>query len=227
MSSRSDGARFQFKVATTFVLMFIVGGLPLDAARANNSAAPVEAYVQEHVDAGVKILQDKSRSENERHAKLREFLLSLLDLKRIAFFTLGSWRRNTAQTDVDDFVGAFREFALANYESKISDYGGQRLKVTGSRKNADNDYVVTANLVDPGETNAGELPLEVDLRVLDENGKFVVVDASVEGIWLALTQRADYSGFLSQHNGDVKALAGLIRQRAAMLLAGGAATKSN
>ena len=62
--------------------------------------------------------------------------------------------------------------------------------------------------------------------MLNENGKFVVVDASVEGIWLALTQREDYSGYLSQHNGDVKALAGVVRQRAAMLL-GGPATKPN
>src|ERR1700687_1018274 len=100
MFSCSDGTLLRMVAA--FALIVIIGSLQLGTAQ-TGQAAPVEAYVQENVDIGLKILQDKSRSETDRHAKLREFLVGLLDLKRIALFTLGSWRRNTAQPDVDDF----------------------------------------------------------------------------------------------------------------------------
>ena len=72
-----------------------------------------------------------------------------------------------------------------------------------------------------------ELQLEVDLRVLSENGKFVVVDASVEGIWLALTQREELTSFLDQHNGDFKALDARLDQLSAQLLETGPSTAKN
>jgi phospholipid transport system substrate-binding protein len=222
MLPRYNSSLHQIKVIAASVAILVVSGLPLGATQAA-TGAPVEAFVQQNVDTAVNILQDKSRPDAARRAKLREFLLGFFDLKRIALFTLGSWRRDATPADLDDFVAAFRDFALANYEARIGDYGGQTLKVIGSRKNAANDYIVTTVVVSPGQANSGDGQLEVDLRVLDENGKFFLVDASVEGIWLALTQREDFSGFLGQNNGDIKALAGRVRQRAASLLAGEAA----
>ena len=202
-------------VAGVAVAFLCCGQAGLGVVRAAN-ASPVESFVQESVDAGVTILQDKTLSESGRHAKFREFLLRLMDLKRIALYTLGPWRQSASQADLDTFVQDFRDFAVANYDSKIGGYGGQTLKVSGSTAHAANDYVVKTSLVDPSDTSGGP-SLEVDLRVLNENGRFVVMDASVEGIWLALTQREELTSFLAQHNGDFNALHQRLRQLTAQL----------
>jgi len=214
-TSRFDGTIVR---VAAFAFALTVGGLFAVGPAPSIAAVPVETFVQQNVDAGVTILQDKAKPENERRAKFREFLLGLLDLKRIALFTLGPWRRNASQTDLDAFVEAFRNFALANYDSRIKGYGGEALKVIGSRANGHDDYVVVTKVVDPADPTSTD-PLEVDLRVLSENGRFVVVDASVEGIWLALTEREDFTSFLGQNNGNMQALVERVRQLTAKLIA--------
>ena len=215
----------RIKFAAAFAAALAACVMPACAAQASGTA--VESFVQQNVDAGVKILQDKSVPVSTRHERFRDFLLQLMDLKRVALYTLGPWRRNASQADLDTFVEAFRNFALANYESRINSYGGETLKVVGSSAHADNDYVVTTHLVDSSDPNSSDPPLEVDLRVLSENGKFVVVDASVEGIWLALTQREELTSFLDQHNGDFKALDARLDQLSAQLLETGPSTAKN
>src|SRR3569832_425573 len=137
-----------WRTASVFVLIGLVSGVAaLSPTSASASTPPVETFVQNRVDAGVKILQDSSKSESERHTQFREFLLHLMDMKRIAMFTLGSWRKNAAQTDIDEFTDAFRQIAIANYDARIGSYGGQTLKVTGSRENAKDDYVVASKVL--------------------------------------------------------------------------------
>jgi hypothetical protein len=58
---------------------------------------------------------------------------------------------------------------------------------------------------------------ELDLRVADEESKFYIVDAHVEGVWLAEALRDDFQGFLKEHNGDISALTAHLRELAAML----------
>jgi phospholipid transport system substrate-binding protein len=44
----------------------------------------------------------------------------------------------------------------------------------------------------------------------------------VEGIWLALSQRSDFTAFLQQHGGNVKALTDDLKRQAAQVNAGSA-----
>jgi ABC-type transporter MlaC component len=81
---------------------------------------------------------------------------------------------------------------------------------------------VSSQLIDPSAPPGGQAPPEVDLRVVDENGKFFVVDAGIEGIWLAIAQHDDIQGFLGQHNGDVAALTAHLKEMTAKLLAASA-----
>ena len=134
-----------------------------------------------------------------------------MDVKRIALFTLGQWRQTASDADRDAFVDAFRDFMVANYSSMVGDYGGQTLKVTESVARNENDYVVTAQVVDPSNASNNSPPSQVQVRVLNESGKFVVVDASVEGVWLGLAQREDFTSFLKQQNGDLAALTERVR----------------
>ena len=69
-------------------------------------------------------------------------------------------------------------------------------------------------MVDPND-RSGQRPLEVDFRVRTDSGRPELVDISVLGIWLALSQRDQFVAFLAQNRGDVKALTAHMRQTAA------------
>ena len=136
-------------------------------------------------------------------------------------FTLGNARRTASPADVDSFVDAFRDYAVAVYESRLNQYAGQSLKVTGSTERAPGDFIVTTVLVDPLGQAKNQEPIEVDFRVLNDNGHLVVIDASVVGVWLAIEERDQFSSFLGDHGNSVPALVAHLKELTAQMRAGG------
>jgi phospholipid transport system substrate-binding protein len=170
------------------------------------AAAPVETFVQQNIDRGIAVLKDKSLSDSERGNKLTALLTEILDTKTMALFMLGASREQAVASDLDAYAEAYRAFTIAGYKAQLGGYGGQSLKVTGSTERAPGDWIVNAVVIDPSAPNDPN-PLQVGFRVKDEgSGKFAVVDASIEGIWLGLAQRSEFGGYLSQHGNSVPAL---------------------
>jgi len=95
---------------------------------AADDVTPVETFAQQQVDKGISILTDKSLSPPARQAAIGDFVLSLMDLKRIALYALGPAAQSAPKEDVDAFVEAFKKFTLANYESQLGAYNGETIK---------------------------------------------------------------------------------------------------
>lgn len=166
-----------------------------------------EQFVRTDLQRGMDILNNHSLSDADRRAQIREFLTSLTDIRRIALFTLGPMRQYATPAQIDQFVDAFRNYAIAAYESQLSGYSGQSLSVTGSIQTAPNEYIVKTVLVDPAE-RAGRRsdPIEVDLRVANDNGQYAVTDLAIAGVWLGFEERDQFTAWLGDHNGDFGAL---------------------
>jgi phospholipid transport system substrate-binding protein len=177
---------------------------PLLAAGPAAAAANVaESFVDDNIHKGLNILSDKKLSLTQRRDQFETLLLGLVDVRRIALFTLGQYRRTAPPEDVEAFVNAFKNYATAAYQSYFAKYTNQTLKVTGSTKRSDTDYIVQTLLVDP---NSSQPPAEVDFRVRTDTGKPVLVDVAYQGIWLSLEQRDQFVAFLGQNNGNVRTL---------------------
>jgi phospholipid transport system substrate-binding protein len=175
------------------------------------AATPAEAFIADNIQKGLSILKDPQLSEAARADQFQQLLFSLVNTKRIASFTLGQYVRTASQSDLDEFAAAFQDYSIAVYRSYLARYAGQSLKVTGSSQRAPDDFIVTTVMVDPND-RSGQRPLEVDFRVRTDSGRPELVDISVLGIWLALSQRDQFVAFLAQNKGDVKALTTHMRQ---------------
>ena len=194
-----------FRLARRAALSLIVASASLLAVPAANAAPPAEAFVDSNVSRGLAILNNKSLSTDQRKAQFQTFILGLTDMHRIANFTLGQYRHGATQQDQDAFAAAFQNYAIAVYQSYFSKYSGQTLRVTGSQDRAPGDTIVATRMIDPND-QSGQQPLEVDFRVLTDNGRFVVIDFSVAGIWLAIEERDQFSSFLGQNGGSIPTL---------------------
>jgi ABC-type transporter MlaC component len=49
------------------------------------------------------------------------------------------------------------------------------------------------------------------------DGRPIVTDIQVEGVWLALSQRSDFNGFLQQHGGRIPDLTADLKRQAQVL----------
>jgi phospholipid transport system substrate-binding protein len=183
--------------------MAVLLAVPLLTAGPAAAANVAEAFVGDNIHKGLEILNNKKLSTVQRRDQFETFLLGLVDVRRIGLFTLGQYRRTAPPEDVEAFVGAFKNYAVAAYQSYFAKYSGQTLKVTGSTERSPTDFIVATQLMDPA-TN--QPPLEVDFRVRTDTGKPVLVDVSVSGIWLSLEERDQFVAFLGQNNGNVRTL---------------------
>lgn len=197
---RSVNTRGSIALAAFCLLSF-----PAASADTTHKRA-AEAFVQKNIDNAYAVLGNPSLSPDERDARFRSFVLSLMDTGRIGRFTLGRYANSASPAAIADFERAFADYAVAVYESRLSEFKDLQMHVTGSAVLGKDDIVVAAIASGPELPNPAK-PVRVGFRVrTNSNGHFVVIDIDVEGIWLALWERADFTSFLHQHGGDVAEL---------------------
>jgi phospholipid transport system substrate-binding protein len=188
--------------------------VPLLAARPALAANVAESFVDENIHRGLDILRDKRLSVVQKRDQFEGLLLNLVDVRRIALFTLGQYRRTAPPEDVEAFVNAFKNYAAAAYQAYFAKYTNQQLKVTGSTVRSPTDFIVQTQLLEPGSS---QTPAQVDFRVRTDGGKPVLVDVAYQGIWLSLEQRDQFVAFLGQNNGNVRTLIAHLSDLAANL----------
>lgn len=189
-----------------FLLAATAGTFGLSAAPAW-AADPAETFVSTNIQQGFDILNDKSADAEQRRQRFAAFVIGLTDVRRVALFLLGRYAAAASPADIDAYVAAYQDYALAVYQSYFSQYAGQSLRVIDSRERAPNDYVVRTSM-----TGSNATPMEIDFRVRTDGAKPVLVDLGVAGIWLALAQRDQFTTVLGQNNGNIKVLIAYLEQ---------------
>lgn len=194
------------------VLFAFLGLIAAPATRAENAA---ETFVQMNIDKSYAILNDRGLDAAERETRFANQIRSAVDTKRVALFTLGPYARGVSKEDLDAYTIAFDDFLTAILHQGLSRYGDRSLRVTGSMSRAADDVVV-AVLVPPGARDLEELHIAFRVRRSDR-GDLVLTDFQVEGAWLALTERADFISYLTQHGGSLMELSKELQVRARMI----------
>ena len=185
-------------------LLLGAGALPLlfaASAQTAFAADPAQDFISGNIQTGFDILNDRSLGAAERSRRFASFFLGLTDLRRVAVFLLGQYAAQAAPADIDAYVAAYQDYVLSVYQSYFGRYAGQSLRVKSSRERAPADYIVSTEMV-----GGASQPMQIDFRVRTDGAKPVLVDFAVEGVWLALAQRDQFTSVLAQNHGDVKAL---------------------
>jgi phospholipid transport system substrate-binding protein len=183
------------------------------STHAAEAASPAEQFVADSALKAMGILNNTALSKEQRKNQFQSFLLGLTDIQAIGRYTIGPYRRSASPEDLTAFDAAFKEYALSVYQSYFAKYSGQTLKVTGSTQLSADDIMVKTVTVDAKKPQAK--PYEVNFRVQTVNGHQIVSDFSVEGVWIRELERNDFTSYLGQHNGDLKALDQMLKQKAA------------
>jgi phospholipid transport system substrate-binding protein len=193
------------RLVAQLLVFLVVTALAAPEARAANAA---EAFVQSNIDKTYAILDDASLTASEREQRFRALLLSVVDVGRVARFTLGPYARNVAPADLEAFERAFSDFLTAVYQRGLDNYASP--KVTGSTERAPGDVIVNVSAMSP---NGKGPQLSLAFRVRGSGAGQLITDLQVEGAWLAISQREDFTAYLQQHNTDIAGLASELEKR--------------
>jgi len=184
---------------------------------AHADTSPAETFVQQSVDKGFGILKDASLTQQERQAQFHAWLRSVIDFRRVAVFTLGSYAKNASDKQVDEFVNAFSDYLIGMFHLDGDQTGATpAVAVVGSQMRAADDVIVNAKIGGADASSQAGTAMTVSFRVRkDASGKDVIVDILVGGVSVAVTQRDEFATFLQQHGGNVAELAAELHKRVA------------
>jgi phospholipid transport system substrate-binding protein len=184
--------------------------LPGGAAFAQSTRdASAEQFVGAQAQRILAILNNHDQSRADKVAAFRAVIDQDADVPRITTFVLGKYARSITPAQMQRFAPVFRQYAQNVYESRMSEFHGETVRVTGSIVRRPGDVVVNTLIV------GGDLkqPLPVAWRVLGAGGAWKVVDVEVSGVWLAITEQQDFVSTIDNHGGDIDALTDQLQQR--------------
>jgi phospholipid transport system substrate-binding protein len=149
----------------------------------------------------------RTGAPEERITVLRGLVRRGFNLELTSQFVLGKfWNRATARQRAE-FQDLFTEYLLNSYARHIGSYNAETLDIVASHRIGAQDVLVETSVTgDDGATN----PI---WRVRAQDGIYKIIDVSIEGVSLALTQRREFASVINRQGLD--GLLDMLRQKLA------------
>ena len=187
--------------------MILLGIADGHGAPAHDAAALVDNLVRK----GLQTLRDEQLTPDARQKQFAVILENDFDLPRIARFAVGRHWSMATEAERQRFVTVFERWIVITYTDRFSTYSGDGIKVTGSRADSETTATVFSKL---DRTGGGGSPTKIDWRVRREDGDdYRVVDVSVEGVSMLVTQREEFASVIQNNGGTVSGLTKALENR--------------
>ena len=79
-----------------------------------------------------KVLVD-SNSKEFKTKKLSEMALKTVDIKGVAYYTLGNYRKELNEEQMKEYLELFEKYFLKSFTSRLTDYSDPKIECTFSR----------------------------------------------------------------------------------------------
>ena len=159
-------------------------------------------FIAEIVDEAKKVLV-ATNSKDFKTKKLSEMALKTVDIKGIAYYTLGSYRKNLNEEQMNKYLNLFEKYFLKSFTSRLTDYSDPKIEVR-SVDVINPKYTIVKSLLLATDKKP---EVKIDWRVYTKNpDKPLIRDLIVEGLSLARTQKEEFTSVIESNNGDVSKL---------------------
>ena len=155
------------------------------------------------------LLQSAVRSgpPETRIAVLRDLVRRGFNLQLTSQFVLGKFCHRATARQRSEFQDLFTEYLLNSYTRRIGSYHAETLAIVASHPVGSKDVLVETSVAgDDGTTN----PI---WRVRAQDGIYKIIDVSIDGVSLALTQRREFAAVINRRGLD--GLLDMLRQKLA------------
>ena len=182
-----------------FIIIFFIFGLTQESF--SYSSDPKQ-FIQEIVDEAKKVLVD-SNTKEFKTKKLSELALKTVDIKGVAYYSLGSYRKEFSDEQMKEYLPLFEKYFLKSFTSRLTDYSDPKINVL-SAEILNPKYTIVKSLLLATDKKP---EVNIEWRVYTKNpDKPLIRDLIIEGLSLARTQKEEFASVIETNNGDVSKL---------------------
>ena len=184
----------------SFLLLFLIS-VSVQLRAIAYSSDP-EKFITEIIDEA-KVVLSSQDSQESKAKKLSEIALKTVDIKGLAYYTLGSKRKEISSEDLEKYEALFEKYFLKSFTSRLTDYSDPKISVLSAEVVSAKYTIVKTMLV--ATTKKPEV--KIDWRVYTKDPSNPLIrDLIVEGLSLARTQKEEFASVLSSNDNDINAL---------------------
>ena len=182
-----------------FVSIFFIFGL-IQQSFAYSSDP--KQFITEIVDEAKKILVETNTKEFKTN-KLSELALETVDIKGVAFYSLGKYRKSLNDEQLKEYLTLFEKYFLKSFTSRLTDYSDPKIDVL-STEVLNEKYTIVKSLLQATDKRP---EVNIEWRVYTKNPeKPLIRDLIIEGLSLARTQKEEFASVIDSNDGDVTKL---------------------
>ena len=182
-----------------FIIIFFIFGL---TQQSFSYSSDPKQFIQEIVDEAKKVLVD-SNTKEFKTKKLSELALKTVDIKGVAYYSLGSYRKEFSDEQMKEYLALFEKYFLKSFTSRLTDYSDPKIDVL-SAEVLNPKYTIVKSLLIATDKKP---EVNIEWRVYTKNpDKPLIRDLIIEGLSLARTQKEEFASVIETNNGDVSKL---------------------
>ena len=182
-----------------FIIIFFIFGL---TQKSFAYSSDPKQFIQEVVDEAKKILIETNTKEFKT-TKLSEIALKTVDIKGVAYYSLGHYRKELNDKQLKEYLALFEKYFLKSFTSRLTDYSEPKIDVLSTEVLNPKYTIVKSVLLATDKKPA----VNIEWRVYTKNpDKPLIRDLIIEGLSLARTQKEEFSSVIESNDGDVTKL---------------------
>ena len=188
-----------------FIIIFFIFGLTQKSFAYSNDP---KQFISEIVDEAKKILVETNTKEFKTQ-KLSEIALKTVDIKGVAYYTLGGYREKLTDEQMKEYLSLFEKYFLKTFSSRLTDYSDPKIDVLSAEvKNS--KYTIVKSLL-LGTDKKPEVNIE--WRVYTKNpDKPLIRDLIIEGLSMARAEKEQFASVIESNDGDITKLFDTLRE---------------
>ena len=188
------------RIIESFLTLFII--LICIETKAQSYSSDPEKFITEIINEA-KVILSSQDSQELKAEKLTNIALQTVDLKGLAYYTLGKKRKEISPNELKKYETLFEKYFLKSFTSRLTDYSDPKISVLSAEVVSDKYTIVKTMLL----ATKKKPEVKIDWRVYTKDASNPLIrDLIVEGLSLARTQKEEFASILNSNNNDINVL---------------------
>ena len=182
-----------------FITIFLIFSL---TQKSYSYSSDPKQFISEIVEEAKEILVE-SNTKEFKTKKLSEMALKTVDIKGVAYYSLGKYRKELNDEQLKEYMLLFEKYFLKSFTSRLTDYSDPKIEVL-SVEILNPKYTIVKSLLLATDKKP---EVKIEWRVYTKNpDKPLIRDLIIEGLSLARTQKEEFASVIETNDGDVTKL---------------------
>ncbi|RCK19454.1 MlaC/ttg2D family ABC transporter substrate-binding protein [Thalassospira lucentensis] len=199
----------KFAIPAATAVLALAAAWPLTVNAANNTSVEVveiaaeqsaSEVIQALADQALADLTDQTLPDDVRRKKFVALMDRYFEMDVVSRFVLGRYWRSISQEEISNFATLLQNYLALNYANQFKELNGEQF-VVGNETQNNKDTFVNSQFVRPDGP-----PVSIVWRMREFENEFKIIDVSIEGLSMGITQRDEFTSVIQQNGDDVSAL---------------------